>query len=295
MTTLSNEIYLSSPVYVVGASGRAGAELCRSLAADGIPYVPVVRKAARWKATGLPGDPVIADLRKKRSLRKALGSALRVACCAHARHVQAVLDATAQETRVVFLGSTRKYSRWPDAHGEGVKAGEDALNRSGAHGVILHSTMIYGVEGEDNVQRLARLMRRLPVVPLPGGGKSLVQPIHHSDVTRCIRAALDRHWPLAESIVIAGPDPMPYSELVLAIARAAGLPRPRIVPLSLGVLRALAPLTVLPGIPRVRKDELQRLTEDKAFSIAAMQRLLDVNPIPLAEGLALTFGAHRCP
>ena len=287
--TLSEDIYRSSPVYVIGANGRAGAALCRSLAEDGVPYVPVVRKAARWKAKGLPGDPVIADLRRKRSLRKALGSALRVACCAHARYVQPVLDATAQETRVVFLGSTRKYSRFPDAHGDGVKAGEDALNRSGAHGVMLHPTMIYGAEGEDNVQRLARLMRRLPLIPLPGGGKSLVQPIHHSDVTRCIRAALDRHWPLAESIVIAGPDPVPYYELIQAIARAADLPQPRIMPLSLRIMRALSPLTVLPGIPRIRKDELQRLTEDKAFSIAAMQRLLGVNPIPLAEGLALTF------
>ncbi len=36
---------------------------------------------------------------------------------------------------------------------------------------MLHPTMIYGAQGEDNVQRLARLLRRLPVVPLPGGGR----------------------------------------------------------------------------------------------------------------------------
>ena len=37
--------------------------------------------------------------------------------------------------------------------------------------------MIYGAEGEDNVRRLAALLRRLPVVPLPEGGRALVQPI----------------------------------------------------------------------------------------------------------------------
>ena len=55
---------------------------------------------------------------------------------------------------------------------------------------MLHPTMIYGAQGEDNVQRLAALLRRLPFVPLPGGGRALVQPIHQDDVTRAIRAAL---------------------------------------------------------------------------------------------------------
>ena len=59
---------------------------------------------------------------------------------------------------------------------------------------MLHPTMIYGAQGEDNVQRLAALLRRLPLVPLPDGGTALVQPIHQDDVTRAIRAALDREW-----------------------------------------------------------------------------------------------------
>ena len=72
------------------------------------------------------------------------------------------------EARFVFLGSTRKFTRWPDAHGNGVLAGEAAFLASGRSGVMLHPTMIYGAQGEDNVQRLAALLRRLPFVPLPG-------------------------------------------------------------------------------------------------------------------------------
>ena len=44
-------------IHVIGASGRSGAALCRSLLADAVPYVPVVRSAARWATTGLPGEP----------------------------------------------------------------------------------------------------------------------------------------------------------------------------------------------------------------------------------------------
>ncbi|MDT8265696.1 NADH-ubiquinone oxidoreductase, partial [Roseomonas sp. DSM 102946] len=66
------------PVTVIGASGRSGATLCRSLAGDGIPYVPVVRSAERWAATGLPGTPRIADLQDAAALRTALAGAGRI-------------------------------------------------------------------------------------------------------------------------------------------------------------------------------------------------------------------------
>ena len=85
---------------------------------------------------------------------------------------------------------------------------------------MLHPTMIYGAQGEDNVQRLAALLRRLPVVPLPDGGRALVQPIHQDDVTRAIRAALESCWQGPHSLVIAGPTPLPYADFVRAIAAA---------------------------------------------------------------------------
>jgi nucleoside-diphosphate-sugar epimerase len=278
-------------VHVIGASGRTGVTLCRSLAADGVAFVPVVRSASRWRSAGLPGDPAVADLRNRRALRRALSGARYVVSCAHARHVAAILDAGEDAYRFVFLGSTRKFTKWPDDHAAGVLAGEDAFRRSDRFGVMLHPTMIYGAQGEDNVQRLARLLKRLPVVPLPGGGRSLVQPIHQDDVIRCIRAAINAEWHRPETMVVAGADRVSYADFVRAVAEAAGLPRPRIVGIPAWLLRSVAPLTtVLPGVPRVRKAEVQRLLEDKAFGIEPMRRLLDVSPIGLAEGLRRTFG-----
>ena len=193
---------------------------------------------------------------------------------------------------LVLLGSTRKFTRWPDEHGNGVLAGEAALLASGRRGAMLHPTMIYGAQGEDNVQRLAALLRRLPVMPLPGGGKFLVQPIHQSDVARCIRAALDQHWDSPASLVIAGPEPISYADFVRAVAAAAGLRRPFILPFPIAPLIAVAKLTRNVGsLPTVRPDEIRRLTENKAFSIGPMQTRLGIAPISLHEGLALTFAA----
>lgn len=281
-------------VHVIGAAGRSGAALCRALRDGAESFVPIVRSPRRWAATGLPGQPRRADL-EGAGLQPALADATRIVSCAHARHIPAILAAAPAQARFVFLGSTRKFTRWPDAHGAGVLLGEQAFLASARPGVILHPTMIYGAAGEDNVQRLASLLRRLPLVPLPAGGRALVQPIHQSDVTRSIVAALEQDWTGPDAIVIAGPVAVPYAEFVRAVARAAGLRRPGIVPVPAALLHALAPLTRLPLLPRVRPAEIRRLLEDKAFSISEMRARLGVDPIPLEAGLTLTFGKAECP
>ena len=186
---------MASQVHIIGASGRSGVALCRSLLADGVSFVPVVRNAAKWTATGI-GVAAAHRRSHRRGAPARLrwptphGSSVAPTRATHPR----VLAAAPPDARFVFLGSTRKFTRWPDAHGNGVLAGEAAFLASGRSGVMLHPTMIYGAQGEDNVQRLAALLRRLPFVPLPDGGTALVQPIHQDDVTRAIRAALDRAW-----------------------------------------------------------------------------------------------------
>ncbi len=278
---------------MIGASGRSGLALCRALMARGVDVVPVVRDAGKFGASGLPFVPRQADLGDAATLAAALADATRIASAAHARHAGAIIAAAPAQARLVLMGSTRRFTRWPDEHGGGVIAGEAALLGSGRAGVILHPTMIYGAEGEDNVRRLAALMRRLPVLPLPGGGRNLVQPIHQDDVTACLVAALEHPWTGPAAVVIAGPEPVTYAAFLRAIARAAGLPSPRILPVPAWALMAASPLTRLPGLPRIRPAEIRRLLEDKAFPTDAMRTVLGVVPVSLEAGLARTFGAIR--
>ncbi len=284
-------------VHVIGAGGRSGGALVRALLAAGVAVQPVVRDAGRWQQAAPPPHPLLApprmaDLRDAEGLGGALRDATHIVSTAHARTTALLLAAAPASARLVLLGSTRRFSRWPDAHGEGVRAGEAALLASGRAGVMLHPTMIYGATGENNVQRLAALLRRLPVVPLPGGGRALVQPIHQDDVTRAIMAALGIDWPGPQVLVIAGPAPLPYAEFVRAVARAAGLAPPRILGVPAAPLMALAPLTaVLPFLPRITAAEIRRLQEDKGFDIAPMSATLGVRPVPLDTGLARTFAS----
>jgi uncharacterized protein YbjT (DUF2867 family) len=281
---------MTQAVHVIGATGRTGLALCRSLLADGIAVVAVVRDPNKWASMGLAGEVRQADLGDRAALRTALSGAVQVVSCAHARHAGSIIEAAPGAAVLVLLGSTRKFTRWPDAHGDGVLAGEAALMASGRSGVMLHPTMIYGAQGEDNVQRLAGLLRRLPVMPLPDAGRFLVQPIHQSDVTRSIRAALARAWAGPGSLVIAGAEAVRYADFARAVAAAAGTRMPAVVPFPAGPLILASRLAgYVPGLPKVRPEEIRRLMEDKAFDIAQMRTILGVNPLPLAKGLALTF------
>jgi uncharacterized protein YbjT (DUF2867 family) len=258
----------------------------------------VVRNAIRWQATGLQLPARLADLTDAPALRDALRDAEAIVSCAHARHAAAIIAAAPQAARFVFLGSTRKFTRWPDTHGNGVLAGEAAFLASNRQGVMLHPTMIYGAQGEDNVRRLAALIRRLGVLPLPQGGAALVQPIYQDDLTRCVLAALAHPWTEPNSLVVPGPTPYTYAEFVRAIATAAGLRQPRILPVPAWVLLAGSLVTRLPGLrtiglPTIRPAEIRRLMEDKAFDAGPMQHMLGVTPRSLAAGLAETFAGEH--
>jgi nucleoside-diphosphate-sugar epimerase len=130
---------------------------------------------------------------------------------------------------------------------------------------------------------------------LPGGGRSLVQPIHQGDVARCLLAAALHRWEGAETMIIAGPEAIPYRDFLRAVAEAAGLSAPRVFGVPSSLLRMMAPLSaIMPGVPRIDGAQIRRLTEDKAFDIAPMRQRLGVVPIPLGEGLAET-SSPSCP
>src|ERR1700722_1094466 len=112
----------SFSVHVIGASGRSGTALARVL--GGARIAPVVRDAAKWASLGFKATPVVADLTDPLALARALRGATHVVSCAHARFAAQLIAAAPEGARLVLLGSTRKFTRWPDAHGNGVLAGE---------------------------------------------------------------------------------------------------------------------------------------------------------------------------
>lgn len=271
-------------VHLLGAGGRTGRIVARLLSRSGHEVTALGRNPERLAAAEA-AERRSFDAGDAAALRDALSDARLVATTLHARFVPATLACLpAGVGRFVALGSTRAFTRFPDEAAEQVRAAERAM-ASRPRSVLLHPTMIYGAQGENNLRRLAQHLRRTRLVPLPCGGASLIQPVHVEDVARAVAAALFAEPAPESPVVVAGPEPMSYAEFVRAVGRSLGV-EARIVPVPAALLMLAAPLSrLIPGLPEIRPDEVRRLLEDKAFDVAPLRNLLGVDPIPFAEGL----------
>lgn len=217
-----------------------------------------------------------------------------VISCAYARFTSELLRELPNTVRqLVLVGSAWRFSRDSNPVADDVRAAEAEFLRSNRNGVMLHPTMIYGGARERNLQRLLAIIRRWPVLPLPGGGRHLVQPIHVDDAAAAIVAAVERPWNGPHVIPIAGPSPMPWREMALACARELGYRRV-LLPVPLGPVIGLLSLLQRLGLePPLEPTVLRRFREDVSVSTAAMTSQLGVTPRPFAIGLRQALSEWR--
>jgi uncharacterized protein YbjT (DUF2867 family) len=279
-------------VIVIGASSRIGRKLLARLQRHGVDTVAIGR--SETSLAGIAAPHRLVDFADRASLGRALADADAVASCTPLVFVaaQTILEALPERTtRIVLTGSTRRFTRFPDAASAALAEAETRLAASGRPGIILHVSMIVGEGGGRNVERIAAMIRRFGIVPLPRHGKMLVQPIYTDDVAACLERALERVTDREGPLVIAGKEAVPHRQLVEAVGEAIGR-KARILPVPAAPLMAAAGLTrVLPFAPRIEPEEIRRLLEDKSFDITAMRTRLGVEPIGLETMLSRTFAA----
>lgn len=138
-----------------------------------------------------------------------------------------------------------------------------ACAAAGAAWTILRPTLIY-LEGEDqNVSRLAALIRRLGVLPLAGGGEGRRQPVHADDLAAGAIAAAESDAARNRAYDLPGGETLTYRAMAERVFE--GLDRkPRILSVPPALWRAgltlAAPL--LPGATRAMGS---RMSEDLVF------------------------------
>lgn len=287
-------------VHVTGGSGFLGGRVIPLLLAAGHEVSALARsdEAARTVeaagATAVAGDlddPATVDAAFVASGAEAL---VNVASLGFG-HAPAIV-AAAEEAglkRAVFVSTTSIFTNL-DTPSKPVRlAAEETIRASCLNWTIVRPTMIYGRPGDRNMARLLRALRRLPLLPLPGGGSGLQQPVYVDDLAGAIVTALDRPATVHHAYDLAGPDPMTFRQLIEEAAAAVDR-RPRLVPTPLAPAIALATLyeSVSPA-PRLKSEQLARLAEDKAVDIGPARRDLDYAPRSFAEGIRAEAGMLR--
>jgi len=275
-------------IVIFGATGRLGRLLVKHFHEAGHPIVSIGRHAETLSA--LPGDYAVLDLDDSPGAAFSIRAGDIVINTVHARYTSAIAKLCPDGIeRFIVIGSTRYLSSIADVKADEVRAAARILEKSDLPWVLLHPTMIYGASGENNVQRMAVLIRRFHIVPLPGGGRALIQPIHVLDVVEAVVRAATKPGLKRAVLHLGGPEAVPYAAFLRAIAAASGT-WVAVPPLPVTLLRLAARLSALvPGVPTIKDAEVLRLREDKAVDVSEMKDVLGVTPRSLEQGLAETF------
>jgi uncharacterized protein YbjT (DUF2867 family) len=279
-------------VLVTGGSGFTGRHLLQRLATEGDAVFAVVRsKAAEETVASYGATPVYGDLDDLVSLDEAftaepVDALVNVASLGFG-HAPAIV-AAAEEAgipRAVFVSTTAVTTTLNTTSKAVRLAAEAAITSSSLAWTIVRPTMIYGDAGDRNLSRLLSVLRKAPAFPLPAGGRRLQQPIHVADLAAVLSAAVRTDVAVGRTYNVAGPEALTFRQLVRESAAAVGR-----APLLVGV--PLAPLVAavktyqrVSRRPRIKAEQLERLAEDKAFSIDAAVRDLGFAPRSFRDGI----------
>lgn len=279
-------------VHVTGGSGFLGGHVIPVLLSGGHDVSALARSAtAAARVADLGADVVDGDLDDPASVdaafRAAAADALVNLASLGFGHAPSIVAAAedAGIHRGVFVSTTGIYTGLNSRSKATRLAAEETVRNSALTWTILRPSMIYGAPGDRNMARLLRLLRRVPVVALPDGGRRMQQPVHVDDLAAVVAAVLERPASVNLAYDIAGPEPLTLRQVVELAGTAVGRkPRVVAVPLKPAIAVVHAYETVSRR-PRLKAEQVQRLAEDKVFDISSARLDLGYNPRSFREGI----------
>jgi len=123
-------------------------------------------------------------------------------------------------------------NRFPYPYAESKRRAENLVRAGGVPWTIVRPTMIFGPGSP--VQQGLKGLAMLPVIPLFGDGRVLVQPVFVDDVAGVIAGVR----PGGQTIEVGGPEVVTMEQLLLRMRQAAGITNRRLLHLPLGPIAA---------------------------------------------------------
>lgn len=283
---------LQMNVVVTGGTGFLGQFVVKQLVDRGHRVAALVRsKTSARVVRGLQARPVSGDLDEAVSVETAFRGAgadvlvnLASLGFGHTPTILAAAEASGIG-RAIFVSTTSIFTELNTPSKETRRTAEKLIRSSGLKWTIIRPTMIYGTPQDRNMVRLLTIAKRWPLVPLPGGGKGLQQPVHVQDVANSIVASAERPGTIGRTYDLAGPAPMALNEVCRHAAEAVGKD-PWFVSIPLWPLEKAVRLVEIVGArPRVSSEQIRRLAEDKSFDITDATVDLDFAPRDFERGI----------
>ena len=281
-------------ILVTGSTGFVGRNVVKSLRTRGRDVRCLVRSPGRARrildygvelAYGDVTDPpsvaramegvdavvhLVAIIRERGSRtfdlvnRQATETVAREARLAGIRHMVHVSAIGAQENPdYPYL-----HSKWQ---------GEQAVLKSGVTYTILRPSLLFG-EGDEFINTLAGMVRALPIVPVAGDGKALLQPIAVEEVGAVVADVAGNPRYGGRTIELGGPQRLTYDEIVDVVKRTLGVRRLKVhIPLSLMFKAVRIMEAVIPN-PPATTNQLRMLALDNVTYEPPVESVFRIKP-----------------
>ncbi|MDD5585741.1 MAG: epimerase, partial [Alphaproteobacteria bacterium] len=156
------------------------------------------------------------------------------------------LPRLAKAQSIIALGSTCRFSKANSndpnerAFAENLEMAENILKpwclKNRKVFTLLRPTLIYDGLRDQNITRIARIIRRSGLFPVAAPASGLRQPIHADDVAHAITKALGNASVYNKTLNIAGGEVLTYRRMIEAVFNALGV-KPRLLMLPASVLQ----------------------------------------------------------
>jgi len=170
--------------------------------------------------------------------------------------------------------------------------GELAVRAEFPKAVLIRPAVTFGPD-DAFLTTVLKLLRRLPVYPMFGGGITRLQPVYVEDVAEAVARSLLRADAGAMTFECGGPRVYTYAEFLRLVAREAGL-KPMLVPFPFAAWHALAGLSELLPKPPITGNQIEPMQID---TIASPEKPglveLGISPHAVEEILQQIVGGRR--
>ncbi|MFQ5828691.1 MAG: complex I NDUFA9 subunit family protein [Candidatus Methylomirabilia bacterium] len=290
-------------VFLTGGTGFVGKAVIRALQARGVIVRCLVRPGSEQRLRGFEAiERTPGDVLSPKELTACIEG------CHAMIHLVGIIrefpgrgvtferlhaEATANMVQVAEAAGVRRYLHMsalgtrPNARSRYHQTkwqAEETVRGSTLQWTIFRPSVIYG-QGDGFVTMLARLVNRLPVVPVIGHGRYELQPIPVEQVADAFTRALEQKTTVGQTYEAGGPRAYPFTEILDLIGSALGKPRVYKIYQPLWMMRPL--VAVLQGLPffPLTSDQLLMLEESNLCDPEPFFKTFDLTGEEFPDGL----------
>ncbi len=277
-------------IIVTGANGFTGRFLCEELKKRKLEFIAVLRNGnnTSWMDSKKI-KYVFADLNNNKEFTKAIyGSEVLINLASLGFGLAPSIIKTCENCnikRVIFISTTGIFTKLnPKSKKIRVNA-EQLIKESNLNWTIIRPTMIYGDMGDRNLIKLIKLIYYFPVIPIFGSGKFLLQPVFVTDLVKAIVDILPKKNTYLKIYNLSGKNSVSVKHLI-KIAAGALKKKIYIIKIPSLLVIKLLNITEFFGIKLpIKREQVERLLEDKNFSHKEARKDFDYCPIKIEDGI----------